>query len=231
MDESGRLTPVAAGQAVVKAVSQADESVFDACQVTVNEAQSEPEPEPEPEPGPVGKAQKQTISAKSLTKVLGDKAFPLKAKAKTGLSYESSDKKVVQIDKKGNVTIKGVGKAKITIQAQKTEKFQAAKKTVTITVNPKGTALKKVSGGKKKVDVTWNRNGAVDGYQLQYAKDKAFKKGRKTVSIGKNSTVKTTVKKLKGKQKYFFRIRTFKKVGKTTYYSKWSGSKSTTAKK
>lgn len=231
VDESGTLTPVAAGQAVVKAVSQADESVFDACQVTVNEAQSEPEPEPEPEPGPVGKAQKQTISAKSLTKVLGDKAFPLKAKAKTGLSYESSDTKVVQIDKKGNVTIKGVGKAKITIQAQKTEQFQAAKKTVTITVNPKGTALKKVSGGKKKVDVTWNKNVAADGYQLQYAKDKAFKKGRKTVNIGKNSTVKTTVKKLKGKQKYFFRIRTFKKVGKTTYYSKWSGSKSTTAKK
>lgn len=63
-----------------------------------------------------------------------DKAFTLKAKAKTTISYKSSNEKVVTVDKNGKVTIKGAGTAKITVTAKKTTKYCEATKTITITV-------------------------------------------------------------------------------------------------
>nr|WP_294652258.1 Ig-like domain-containing protein [uncultured Blautia sp.] len=63
-----------------------------------------------------------------------DKAFILKAKAKTTISYKSSNEKVVTVDKNGKVTIKGAGTAKITVTAKKTTKYCEATKTITITV-------------------------------------------------------------------------------------------------
>lgn len=52
-------------------------------------------------------AVKQTVQAKnSYKKNVGDKAFSLNAKAKTPLTYTSSDKKVATVDKNGKVTVK-----------------------------------------------------------------------------------------------------------------------------
>ena len=66
----------------------------------------------------------------------------------------------------------------------------------------------------------------IKGYQIQLATDKKFKKNKKTVTISKQKTTKTTVKKLKAKKKYYVRIRTYKNVkyqGKTIkVYSSWS---------
>lgn len=73
------------------------------------------------------------VSSK-YSKKYGDKAFTLKAKAKTAVSYKSSDEKVVTVDKNGKVTIKGAGTAKITVTAKKSTKYREATKTITITV-------------------------------------------------------------------------------------------------
>ena len=64
----------------------------------------------------------------------------------------------------------------------------------------------------------------------KYSKDKKFKKGVKAVTL-KNKTTSATVKKLSAKKKYYVRVCTYKKVGKTTYYSTWSSAKSVTTKK
>lgn len=50
-----------------------------------------------------------------------------------------------------------------------------------------------------------------------------------TVTANSNKTTSKTIKSLKGGKKYYVRVRTFKKVGKTKYYSAWSSSKSATA--
>ena len=87
-------------------------------------------------------AVKQTIQAKnSYKKTVGDKAFSLNAKAKTPLTYTSSDKKIATIDKNGKVTVKKAGKVTITVKAAATSQYQAAGKTITITVTKK--AVKK----------------------------------------------------------------------------------------
>ena len=73
------------------------------------------------------------VSSKYSKKYKGS-AFTLKAKAKTTVSYKSSNTKVVTVDKNGKVTIKGAGTAKITITAKASSKYKAATKTVTVTV-------------------------------------------------------------------------------------------------
>ena len=114
--------------------------------------------------------------------------------------------------------------------AQTTTK--AAKKATT--AKPKGTKIKKVKGSKKAIALTWAKVKGVKGYQIQVATDKKFKKNKKTVTIKKQKTTKTTVKKLKAKKTYYVRIRTYttKKVnGKSTkVYSSWSKAKTVKTK-
>ncbi len=56
-------------------------------------------------------------------------------------------------------------------------------------------------------------------------------KGAKIATIKKNKTTSATIKKLKGGKKYYVRVRTYKTVGKTKYYSAWSNVKNAKVKK
>ena len=71
----------------------------------------------------------------NITKLTSSKPFTLGAKAKTELSYKSSDTDVAKVDKKtGKVTITGPGKVTITVKAKETDVYISAKKKVHILV-------------------------------------------------------------------------------------------------
>lgn len=72
--------------------------------------------------------------------------------------------------------------------------------------------------------LTWSRNTAATGYQIQYARNGMFA-GAKKVTVKSGKTTSYTVKKLKKKKSYYARIRAYKSVGNTTYYSDWSAVK------
>ena len=95
---------------------------------------------------------------------------------------------------------------------------------------PKSVSPKTVKAAKKAVSVEWKKVGGVKGYQVQVATDKKFKKNKKTVTIKKQKTTKTTVKKLKAKKKYYVRVRTYKIVNGKKVYSSWSKVKSVKTK-
>ena len=99
---------------------------------------------------PVVKAS-QTITANSFTKTYGNKPFSLGAKAKTKLTYKSSNTKVATVSSTGRVTLKGPGKATITITAAATSQYNAATKKITITVKPKKVTGLKAKKGKKRI--------------------------------------------------------------------------------
>ena len=91
----------------------------------------------------VKKAEAQKITGTTTyKKTTASKAFKLNAKANTKLTYKSSNTKVATVDKNGKVTIKGKGKAVITVSATATSEYQAATKEVTIQVTAKKTAKK-----------------------------------------------------------------------------------------
>lgn len=122
--------------------------------------------------------------------------------------------------------------------ATKSSRPKGAKKVDGVWVNTKQkkASLKKVSKAKKAFKVYWKKVSGVTGYQIQYSTSKKFtKKTTKSSTISKNKTTSKTIKKLKGKKKYYVRIRTYKNTkfnGKVVkVYSKWSSVKTVTTKK
>ena len=75
--------------------------------------------------------------------------------------------------------------------------------------------------------VTWEKNTSATGYQLQYASNRVFS-GAKTIKITSAKTVSKTISKLARSKSWFFRVRSYKKVGKKTSYSAWGPYKSIT---
>ena len=129
--------------------------------------------------------------------------------------------------------MKNVGK--YTVKVTFKENYSGSK-SLTYSINPKGTGVSKVTAAKKGFKVTWKKQKTqTTGYQVQYSTDKNFKKNNKTVTISKNSTTSKSVGKLKAKKKYYVRVRTYKTVkfgGKSVkLYSGWSKAKSVTTKK
>lgn len=168
----------------------------------------------------VSEKETQSISGKSAyTKTYGAKAFTLNAKAEGALSYVSSNQAVASVGKDGKVTIKGTGKAVITVKAAETDKYQAASKKITITVKPQKVNGIKAKAGKKQVTVSWKKAAKASGYQIQYSTAKNFN-GVKTV------TAKGTSKKIKGLKSgktYYVKVCAYAKDGKgkiTGAYSK-----------
>lgn len=97
-------------------------------------------------------------------------------------------------------------------------------------VAPKATSIKSLSKGKKSFKVKWKKISSVNGYQIQYSTDKKLKKGCKTYTVKKGSATSATIKKLKGKKKYYVRVRTYKVVAGQKVYSSWSKVKTVTTK-
>lgn len=151
-------------------------------------------------------------------------SFTLKPKAKGKITYKSSNTKVATVNSKGKVKIKGTGKVTITITAKETSAYKKQTKKVTIYAVPGKRDIKKLSSGKKKLTVQWKKDNRSDGYQVQYATDKKFKKA-KSIVIGKKQTTKQTIKKLKTGKKYYVRIRSYKKINGKKYYGTWSSKK------
>lgn len=91
-------------------------------------------------------AQSITVAVKNtknvVSKKYGNKAFSLGAKAKTAMTYKSSNTKVATVDRKGKVTIKAAGTAKITIAAKATSSYKAVTKTLTVKVAKAAPVLK-----------------------------------------------------------------------------------------
>lgn len=92
------------------------------------------------------------------------------------------------------------------------------------------TKITKTKGAKKKLTVNWKKISKATGYQIQVATDKKFTKNKKSVTISKNKTISTTIKKLKGKKKYYIRVRTYRKAAGKKVYSSWSSVKNVKTK-
>ncbi len=171
----------------------------------------------------------QTIKATKTkyTKTYGAKAFNLGAKT-TGngkLTYKSSNIGIAKVSSTGKVTIKGTGKAIITIKASATGKYEAATKKVSITVKPKrGTVKKLKSPGKGKLKVIWAKASKVNGYEITVATNRKFTKNKKTYRVKFNKKTTKTISGLKSRKMYYVKIRAYKtmKGSKKPLYGTYS---------
>lgn len=104
-------------------------------------------------------------------------------------------------------------------------------KSLSFVINPKSTSISKLTALKAGFKITWKKQATqTTGYQIQYSTSQKFDSA-KTVTVGNNTTVSKSISKLNKGKKYYVRVRTYKTVGKTKYYSSWSKSKTITTKK
>lgn len=143
-----------------------------------------------------------------------------KARVKLGSILLKENKDYTVTYSKGR---KNVGSYKVTVKG-------TGDYTGTITksfkIVPKTTIVSKVTSVKKGFTVKWKKQSVqITGYQLQYSVSSKFRSGNKTATIRKNQMTSKKIKNLKAKKQYYIRVRTYKKIGKATYYSKWSKAK------
>jgi len=95
--------------------------------------------------------------------------------------------------------------------------------------------ISKVTAGKKCATVKWKKVSKTnrkkfEKIQIQYSTDKHFKKNVKTVTASKTAVSKK-IKNLKGKKRYYFRIRAYTNDGSIKCISAWSSVRSAKIKK
>ena len=122
---------------------------------------------------------------------------------------------------------KNVGKYSVKVTLKNDQK---ASNTAYFKINPKATALKKVTKAKKAFTAKWSKQSKqVTGYQVQYSTSKKFS-GAKTATVKSYKKTSKKVTKLKAKKKYYVRVRTYKTVKGEKFYSSWSKVKSVKTK-
>ena len=124
-----------------------------------------------------------------------------------------------------------VGSAIVTITGKNAYSGSIRK---TFRINPKATTMGKVSALSKGFTAKWKKQATqTKGYQLQYSISNKFPGGNKTKTVEINNvrTVSKKVTKLKARKKYYVRVRTYKTVNGTKYYSAWSKTQTVTTKK
>ena len=85
--------------------------------------------------------------------------------------------------------------------------------------SPAISSLKNSASGK--AAVKWSKNKKADGYVIQYSAYKSFKKAQ-SVTAASNKTL--TISGLKKNKTYYVRVRSYKLVSGTKYYSAWSSA-------
>lgn len=100
----------------------------------------------------------------------------------------------------------------------------------TFTIKPKATTLSGVTANSKGFTVKWKKQETqTTGYQIQYSAAGSFS-NPKTVTVSGSGTASKKISGLESGKKYYVRVRTYKTVSSTKYYSSWSGSKSVVCK-
>ncbi|MBQ9015772.1 MAG: leucine-rich repeat domain-containing protein [Firmicutes bacterium] len=95
----------------------------------------------------------------------------------------------------------------------------------TFKINPKPTSLKSVRKAKRAMTVKWKKQAVqTSGYEIQYSLKKNFRSAR-IVRIADNRKTAKKIKKLKSKKQYYVRVRTYKTVNGTDFFSKWTTAK------
>ena len=98
-------------------------------------------------------------------------------------------------------------------------------KTTTFKIVPKNiTSLKAKKSATNYITLSWSKNTSGSGYQI-YRSTSLNGTYKKIKTITKNSTTSYKNTKLKAGQCYYYKIRSYKKVGKTTYYGAFTQPK------
>lgn len=164
-----------------------------------------------------------SVPKTSYSKTSDSKPFYLNAKAKSKLAYKTSNSKIVTVNSNGKVTIKGIGKATITVTAVETSRYEKAVKKVTVTVKPSKPKIKDLSSKSNRITIRWDKlDDNITGYQIAYKR--VGSESYKCKTYKGSSLTKKVLKGFSGGT-YYVKMRTYKVVDGKRVYSSWSSVK------
>ncbi len=146
----------------------------------------------------------------------------------TGYTGDTYCKDCGALIKKGTTTAQLKSTQNTTKPTTSQTTSQTASKKPDATTEQTAAAPKAVSGIKlvnkkgKTVRITWKKLSGVSGYEIQYALNGKFTKGKKTLNV---TSASKTVKKLKKKSTYYVRVRAYTMDGSKKVYGKYSAVK------
>lgn len=144
------------------------------------------------------------------------------------LQWTSNNSSVATVSPSGVVAAKSVGYATIGAKALDGSDISA---TATIIVKPGRATLKKLKlnrYSKRTIEVYWKTlGGSSVRYQVQYSKNKKFKKAKSGYIDGTACKINNASKK----KKYYVRVRGYYEYAGERYYGTWSKVKSIRTKK
>lgn len=176
-----------------------------------------------------GKTLVKQVSIAKATPRLSKVSYVYNGKTHTPLLTIKGLKKNVDYSVKWSKGRKNVGTYYVAITL-KGKKYSGYKK-LSYKINPKGTGIKSLRKGKKSFTAIWSkqyskmRNSHITGYQLQYATNSKFTKGKKQLTIKGYKKTTKKISKLQSRKTYYVRVRTYMKVANKYYYSSWCKSR------
>lgn len=164
------------------------------------------------------------IQIAGKSQVTAGKSIQLKASvspsdaSNPSIQWDSGNKSIAEVDSNGKVTTYQAGVVNITATAQDGSNVA---KIYSILVTPKKMSSPRLYNWYDgKMDIIWDAQSGVSGYQVQYATNKSFTNAKTTKVSNSSKTVKVS------KKKYYVRVRAYYKKGSKYYYGSWSAAKS-----
>ncbi|MBO6140748.1 MAG: CotH kinase family protein [Ruminococcus sp.] len=156
---------------------------------------------------------KATLSLSAGSYYYSGKKLTPAVTVKNGSSLLKADRDYT-VSYKNNTAI---GKATVTITGKGS---YTGKKSMTFKIVPKKTAVKSYSSPKKgKLKVSYSKVSNITGYQITYATNSKFTKNKASKSSAK---LTKTISGLKSGKTYYVKVRTYKTVNGTRYYSPYT---------
>lgn len=177
--------------------------------------------------------QKIKTSKDKYNKTYGCSSFSLGAKAKTKITYKSSNTNIATVSSSGKVTVKNPGKAKITLKAVSNKCYESDSKTVKVNVSLKKPAIsmKVIKGkckekGKERVSVKLkNKTPGAYKYELWVLNPDKSDYVKKFKNDLKAGWKKVSFNGFKG-YTYKCKVRAYRTVSGKKVYSPFSSVKS-----
>lgn len=226
VDAKGNMLALSAGTAVISVTTQDGQKVA-YCQVEVEEEKpSSPSQEPsdtikdqQQEPGEISVANKKLTLNLNQKKTIKVTLKPENLTVVDDLTVKSSSSKVVKVLSKKEDSIqvqaKKPGIATVILSNEKDGSMKPI--SLEITVKPaKVTALKKKNVKKNSISLTWKKQANVKGYRIYQYKKGGYKKIKEVTG---NSV---TIKGLKKKTSYKFKVKSYVKVSGKSIESNFS---------
>ena len=149
-------------------------------------------------------------------------------------TYNASKKKWVNVANTTKTSYKvtklGKGKTyKYRVRAYKTinkvKKYGSWSSVLNSGTKTSAPKISRITTGRKKANLRWNKVSGANGYEIYMATTKKGKY-KKVKTVTKGNAIKYTKSKLKKNKRYYFKVRTYKKVNGKKIYSSYSSIKS-----